>query len=95
MAEQLNEFIVEKEEVNEINALNIHKAAGPGGLHHTIITILAENDNFVAAVTCCFQAVATSCCIPNSLKRAIVTALHKKGPFKDACSYRPNSPTTL
>ena len=34
MAEQINEFTVEKEEViQQLNSLNIHKAAGPDSLH--------------------------------------------------------------
>ena len=34
MAKQINEFTVEKEEViQQLNSLNIHKAAGPDSLH--------------------------------------------------------------
>ena len=96
VAEQIREFTVEKEEVlKQLNTLNIHKAAGPDGIHPTILKILAKNNNFVNAVTCLFQAVATSCCIPNSWKCAIVTALHKKGPPNDACNYRPISLTCI
>ena len=56
-----------------------------------IIKTLAENENSVNAVTVLFQAVASTCCIPNPSKRAIVTALHKKGPLNDVCNYRPIS----
>ena len=59
-----------------------------------IIKTLAENENFVNAVTVLFQAVVTSC-IPNPWKRAIVTALHRKVPLKDACNYRPISLTCI
>ena len=96
VAEQISEFTVEKEEVlKQLDTLNTHKAAGPDGIHPTILKILAKNNNFVNAVTCLFQAVATSCCIPNSWKRATVTALHKKGPTNDACNYRPISLTCI
>ena len=67
MAEQINEFTVGKEEVaQQLNSLNIHKAAGPDSLHPVIIKTLAENENFVNAVTVLFQAVARTCCIPNN-----------------------------
>ena len=96
MAEQINEFTVGKEEVvQQLNSLNIHKAAGPDSLHPVIIKTLAGNENFVNAVTVLFQAVASTCCIPNPWKRAIVTALHKKGPLNDECNYRPISLTCI
>ena len=96
MAEQINEFTVGNEEgVQQLNSLNIYKAAGPDSLHPVTIKTLAENENFVIAVTVLFQAVASTCCIPNSWKRAVVTALHKKGPLNDACSYRPISLTCI
>ena len=60
-----------------------------------IIKTLAENENFFNAVTVLFQAVGSTCCIPNSWKRAVVTALHKKGPLNDACNYRPTSLTCI
>ena len=95
-AEQINEFTVEKEEViHQLNSLNINKAAGPDSLHPMIIKTLAENENFVNAVTVLFHAVASTCCIPNPWKRAIVTALHKKGPLNDACNYRRISLTYI
>ena len=79
----------------QLNSLNIYKAAGPDSLHPVIIKTLAENENFVSAVTVLFQAVGSICCIPNSWKRAVVTALHKKGPLNDACNYRPISLTCI
>ena len=80
-----NEFTVESEEViQQLNSLNIHEAAGPDSPHPMIIKTLAENENFVNAVTVLFHAVASTCCSPNPWKRAIVTALHKKGPLNDA-----------
>ena len=80
-----NEFTVESEEViQQLNSLNIHEAAGPDSPHPMIIKTLAENENFVNAVTVLFHAVASACCSPNPWKRAIVTALHKKGPLNDA-----------
>ena len=70
---------VDKEEVvQQLNLLNTPKAAVPNGLHPLIIRIPAENDCFVKALTDLFQAVATTCSIPNSWKCATVTALHKK-----------------
>ena len=60
-----------------------------------IIKTLAENENFVNAVTVLFHAVASTCCSPNPWKRLIVTALHKKGPLNDACNYRPISLTCI
>ena len=96
MAEQINEFTAEREEViQHLNSLNIHEAAGPGSLHPMIIKTLAENENFVNAVTVLFHAVASTCCSPNPWKRLIVTALHKKGPLNDACNYRPISLTCI
>ena len=96
MVEQINEFTVEREEViQQLNSLNIHEAAGPDSLHPMIIKTLAENENFVNAVTVLFHVVASTCCISNSWKRAIVTALHKKGPLNDTCNYRPISLTCI
>ena len=71
MAEQINEFTVEKEEV--IQQLNscVHEAAGPDCLHPMIIKTLAEHENFVNAVTVLFHAVVSTSCIPNPWKRAI------------------------
>ena len=81
MAEQINEFTVEKEEV--IQQLNscIHEAAGPDCLHPMTIKTLAEPENFVNAVTVLFHTVVSTSCIPNPWKRAIVTALHRKVPL--------------
>ena len=63
--------------------------------HSYLLSIsLAENDNF-DVVTVLFQAVASTCCIPNPWKRAIVTASHKKGPLNDARNYRPISLTCI
>ena len=46
---------------------------------------------FDNAVTGLFQAVETTCRIPNSWKRAIDTVLHKKGQRNDPTNYRPIS----
>ena len=81
MAEQINEFTVGKEEVvQQLNSLNIHKAAGPDSLHPVIIRTLAENETFCQRrySPLSLQAAASTCCIPNPWKHAIVTALHKK-----------------
>ena len=95
MAEQINEFTVQKEEV--IQQLNscIHEAAGPDCLHPMIIKTLAEHENFVNAVTVLFHAVVSTSCIPNPWKRAIVTALHRKVPLNDAGNYKTFSLTCI
>ena len=96
MAAQINEFTVEKEEVTQqLRSLNIHTAAVSDRLLPMIIKTLAENENSVTAVTLLFQAVASKCCISNPWKRAIVTALQKKGPLNDACNYRAISLTRI
>ena len=84
-----------QEVVQQLNSLNIHKAAGPDSLHPMIIKTLAGNENFVNAITVLFQAVASTRCNPNRWKRAIVSALHKKGPLNDVCNYRPISLTFI
>ena len=95
MAEQINEFTVEKEEV--IQQLNscIHEAAGPDCLHPMIIKTVAEHENFVNAVTVLFHAVVSTSCIPNPWKRAIVTTLHRKVLLNDAGNYRTISLTCI
>ena len=95
MAEQINEFTVEKEEV--IQQLNscIHEAAGPDCLHPMKIKTLAEHENCVNAVTVLFHTVVSTSCIPNPWKRAIVTALHRKVPLNDAGNYRTFSLTCI
>ena len=60
-----------------------------------MIKTLADNKNFLNAVTVLFQAVVITCCSPNPWKRAIVTALHRKVPLNDACNYRPISLTCI
>ena len=60
-----------------------------------ILKTLAGNENFVNTITVLFQAVASTRCIPNPWKCAIVTALHKKGPLNDVCNYRPISLTVI
>lgn len=84
-----------QEVVQQLNSLNIRKAAGPDSLHPMIIKTLAGNENFVNAITVLFQAVASTRCNPNPWKCAIVSALHKKGPLYDVCNYRPISLTFI
>ena len=84
-----------QEVIQQLNLLNIHKPAGPDSLHPMIIKTLGANENFVNTITVLFQAVTSTHCIPNPWKRAIVTALHKKGPLNDVCNYRPISLTFI
>ena len=58
MAEQINEFTVEREEViQQLNSLNIHEAAGLDSLHPMIIKTLAENEKNgqrrYSSLSCC------------------------------------------
>jgi len=51
MREQINEFVIEKEEVvHQLNTLGIQKAAGTDGIHPLIARTLSETDNFVNIV---------------------------------------------
>ena len=79
----------------ELLSLNISKSAGPDGIHPRILRTLACNDNFVNAVASLFRSVVAAGRLPEVWKQAIVVAIHKKGPFRDANNYRPISLTCV
>ena len=77
MREQINEYVIEKEEVvHQLNTLGIQKAAGIDVIHPLILRTLAETDNFVnIVIISVFNKSQLTFCIPIYFKCAIVTGL--------------------
>ena len=75
--------------------LDQSKSMGPDGIHPKLLKVLANNENFINAVTILFNKCYTSGKIPLLWKTANVTALHKKGSKTDPSHYRPVSLTCI
>jgi hypothetical protein len=78
-----------------LQKVNPSKSMGPDNINPKLLLSLAENDNFISAVTILFQKCFETGSIPLHWKTANVIALHKKGSKMDASNYRPISLTCI
>ena len=75
--------------------LKENKAMGPDNIHPKLLKYLAENDNFVEALTILLNKCVDQECIPAVWKSALVIPIHKKGSVHQAENYRPVSLTCI
>ena len=75
--------------------LNVCKSMGPDNIHPKLLKLLAENGNFVAALTQLLKGCVVQECIPNIWKSALVIPIHKKGSVHLPENYRPVSLTCV
>ena len=78
-----------------LQKLNENKAIGPDGLHPKLLKYLAEDDNFVTALTMLLKRCVMEECIPEIWKTAVVIPIHKKGSVHQPENYRPVSLTCI
>ena len=79
----------------ELLKLNIFKSSGPDGVHPKLLKSLANDSNFVEAVTKLFKKSSETGSLPGIWKSASVVALFKKGMKSDPLNYRPVSLTCI
>lgn len=87
--------ITEEDIKSNLLKINKSKAMGPDGVHPKLLATLAQNSQFVSAITLLFRKCYESSNIPAEWKTANVRALHKKGSKTDPSNYRPISLTCI
>ena len=75
--------------------LDISKSMGPDQVHPKVLKCLANNSDFVCALTTLYNFCYNGGKIPNLWKTAHVTPLHKKESKSTASNYRPISLTSI
>lgn len=78
-----------------LQKLNPSKSMGPDNINPKLLVSLADNENFISAVTGLFRKCFQSGSIPLQWKTANVIALHKKNSKTTASNYRPISLTCI
>ena len=78
-----------------LSNLNENKAMGPDNLHPKLLKFLADNENFVTALTLLLTKCVEQECIPAVWKNALVIPIHKKGSVHLPENYRPVSLTCI
>ena len=68
---------------------------GPDNLQPKLLKFLAENSDFVSALTVLLNKCIYQECIPTVWKNAVVIPLHKKGSVHLSENYRPISLTCI
>ena len=76
----MQELIIDSSNVKKL-LLNLkeNKAMGPDNIHPKLLKFLAENPNFVSALTLLLNKCVSEECIPTMWKSAVVIPIHKKG----------------
>ena len=76
-----------------LKELNINKSPGPDEIGARLLTELSEN--ICLPLQKIFETSIKTSSIPDELKDAKISAIHKKGNKKLACNYRPISLTSV
>ena len=92
----MQQLIIDSSNVKKL-LLNLkeNKAMGPDNIHPKLLKFLAENPNFVSALTLLLNKCVTEECIPSTWKSAVVVPIHKKGSVHLPENYRPVSLTCI
>ena len=92
----MQELIIDSSQVKKL-LLNLkeNKAMGPDKIHPKLLKFLADNDNFVSALTVLLNKCVSEECIPSMWKNAVVVPIHKKGSVHLPENYRPVSLTCI
>ena len=92
----MQELIIDSSKVKKLlSNLKENKAMGPDNIHPKLLKFLAENSNFVSALTLLLNKCVTEECIPSIWKSAVVVPIHKKGSVHSPGNYRPVSLTCV
>ena len=92
----MQELIIDSGNVKKL-LLNLkeNKAMGPDNIHPKLLKFLAENPDFVSALTILLNKCVSDQCIPSMWKSAVVVPIHKKGSVHLPENYRPVSLTCI
>jgi ribonuclease P/MRP protein subunit RPP40 len=92
----MEDLVISESDVKKLLLeVNINKAMGPDDIHPKLINFLAQDNNFVTAITKLFNTCLQQETIPNIWKTALVIPLHKKGSVHEPNNYRPVSLTCI
>lgn len=92
----MEQLIIDPNNVKKLlSNLNQNKAMGPDNLHPKLLKFLAENSDFVNALTVLLNKCVEQECMPDIWKNAVVIPLHKKGSVHMPENYRPVSLTCI
>ena len=92
----MEKLVIQPDKVKKLlSVLNQNKSMGPDNLHPKLLKFLAENSDFVNAITALLNKCIEQECIPAVWKNAVVIPLHKKGSVHLAENYRPVSLTCI
>jgi hypothetical protein len=92
----MEKLIIENSKVKKLLVnLKENKSMGPDKIHPKLLKFLAENDNFVCALTTLLNRCVYEESIPSVWKSAVVVPIHKKGSVHLPGNYRSVSLTCI
>ena len=92
----MEKLVIQPDQVKKLlSVLNQNKSMGPDNLHPKLLKFLAENYDFVSALTVLLNKCIDQECLPSVWKHAVVIPLHKKGSVHLSENYRPVSLTCI